>query len=186
MLPTPANFPRKAAWLVSVLGLALALSGCGSLPVQRFSDTPPPLDPLALFTGKTHSSGVFENRAGQPSRRFRTACVGTMEGDVLRLDQDFTYDDGHHQQRHWRIRRVDAHRFEATGKDVVGTGSGVAFGVGFRWEYTVSLKPGNPLYNVRLKQWMYLQPGGKTLLNRGTICTFGVEVAQISEEFQHD
>ena len=185
MPSTPTNRARTAAWLVSLLGVALALSGCGSLPVQRFGDATPPLDPLAFFTGKTHSWGVFENRAGQPSRRFRTACVGTMEGDVLRLDQDFTYDDGHHQQRHWRIRRVDAHRFEATANDVVGTGTGEAYGDAFRWEYTVALKPGNPLFNVHLKQWMYLQPDGKTLLNRGTIRTLGVEIAQISEEFQH-
>ena len=109
-----------------------------------------------------------------------------MEGDTLRLDQDFAYDDGHHQQRHWRIRRVDAHRFEATANDVVGTGTGEAYGDAFRWEYTVALKPGNPLFNVRLKQWMYLQPGGRTLLNRGTVRVLGVEAAQISEEFQHD
>lgn len=141
---------------------------------------------MAYFTGKTHSWGVFENRAGQPGRGFKTACVGRMEGNVLVLDQEFTYDDGQHQRRHWRIRRVDAHRFEATANDVVGTGTGEAYGNAFRWEYTVALKPGNPLFNVRLKQWMYLQPGGRTMLNRGTVRALGVEVAQIAEEFQHD
>lgn len=172
---------------VTLAGICLAmLAGCSSLRVEQFAGGAPVFDPLAYFTGKTHSWGVFENRSGQPTRRFQTACVGRMEGGVLVLDQDFTYDDGHHQLRHWRIRRVDAHRFEATANDVVGTGTGEAYGNAFRWEYTVALKPGNPLFNVRLKQWMYLQPPGQTLFNRGTVRALGVEVAQIAEEFRHE
>ena len=185
LLPRPLR--QGKWWLQMVLvGTVLLPAGCGSLKVEQFAATPPPFDPIKYFTGKTHSWGVFENRAGQPSRRFQTACVGRTEGGVLVLDQDFTYDDGHQQQRHWRIRRVDAHRFEATANDVVGTGTGEAYGNAFRWEYTVALKPGNPLFNVRLKQWMYLQTDGRTMLNRGTVRALGVEVAQISEEFSHD
>lgn len=166
--------------------LTALVTGCGSLSPQRFADITPRFDPMAFFTGKTHSWGVFENRAGQPTRRFRTACIGHLENGVLLLDQTFTYDDGHQQQRHWRIRHVDAHRYEATANDVVGTGTGEAYGNAFRWEYTVALQPGNPLLNVHLQQWMYLQPDGRTMLNRGTVRALGVEVAQITEQFHHD
>ena len=165
---------------------AFAAAGCSSLSVEQFAQQSPPFDPIAYFTGKTHSWGVFENRAGDPSRRFQTACIGRMENGVLFLDQTFTYDDGHQQQRHWHIRRVDAHRYEATANDVVGTGSGTAFGNAFRWEYTVALKPGNPFLNVHLRQWMYLQAGGRTLLNRGTVRVLGAEVAQITEQFRRE
>lgn len=171
-----------AVFLSTVLGLV----GCASLPVSRFADTAPPLDPVAFFTGRTHSWGVFENRAGEPTRRFQTDCQGHLEDGELLLDQIFTYDDGHRQLRHWRIRRVDAHRFTATANDVVGTATGKADGNAFRWEYTVALKPGNPLENVHLRQWMYLQEGGKTLLNRGTVRAFGLEVAQVTEQFRKD
>ena len=175
---------RPVQWCL--LTASVLLTGCSSLKVEQFADAQPKFDPMVYFTGKTHSWGVFENRAGQPSRRFKTACVGRREGNVLVLDQEFIYEDGHQQQRHWRIRRVDAHRFEATANDVVGTGTGEAYGNAFRWEYTVTLKPGDPLFNVHLTQWMYLQPGGRTMLNRGTVRGLGVEVAQITEEFQHD
>ena len=154
--------------------------------MEHFSGSSPTFDPILFFTGKTHSWGIFENRAGQPSRRFQTACVGHLEGAVLVLDQDFTYEDGHHQQRHWRIRRVDSHRYEATANDVVDTGTGEAYGDAFHWNYTVALKPGNPLFNVHLEQWMYLQEGGRTMLNRGTVRTLGVEVAQLTEQFRRD
>ncbi len=168
---------------VAVL-LAWVLAGCASVPPEHFAGTRPEFDPIKYFTGHTHSWGVFENRAGNPSKSFTTDCVGRTDGDMLRLDQTFVYEDGSRQERHWRIRRVDAHRYEATANDVVGSGTGEAYGNAFHWEYTVALKPGNPLFNVRLRQWMYLQPDGRTVLNRGSVNSFGFEVAQVAESFQ--
>ena len=181
-MPIPPSHSRVLLFLP--LLLLLAMTGCAALAPEKFADTGPVFDPQAFFTGRVHSWGVFENRAGQPTRRFQTASVGRREGDTLVLDQLFTYDDGTRQQRHWRIRRVDAHRFEATANDVVGAGTGEAYGNAFRWEYTVALKPGNPLFNVGLKQWMYLQADGRSMVNRGTVRTFGVEVAQVTEFFR--
>ena len=162
------------------------LAGCSSLAPTKFDGSKPTFDPIVFFTGKTCSWGVFENRSGDPSRRFTTSCVGHLEGGTLVLDQEFVYDDGQHQQRCWRIRRTDAHHLEATANDVVGQGTGEFYGNAFRWEYTVALKPGNPLYNVHLKQWMYLQPDGRTMLNRAVVTKFGVEVAQVTEQFRRD
>lgn len=169
-----------------VVLLAWALAGCASVPPEHFTGTRPVFDPVAYFAGHTRSWGVFENRAGEPSRSFTTDCVGRTEGGTLRLDQTFTYEDGTTQQRHWQIRRVGAHRIEATANDVVGTGTGEAYGNAFHWEYTVALKPGNPLYNVRLQQWMYLQPDGRTVLNHATVNKLGVEIAQVVESFRRE
>lgn len=160
------------------------LAGCSSLAPTRFAGAKPEFDPVVFFTGSTRSWGVFENRSGDPARRFTTACNGHLEAGTLVLDQEFVYEDGSRQQRHWRIRRTDAHHIEATANDVVGTGVGEVYGNAFRWEYTVALKPGNPLYDVHLKQWMYLQADGRTMLNRATVTKFGVEVAQVTEFFR--
>ena len=166
--------------------MTLIFAGCASVQPEHFAGTKPTFDPVAYFTGHTHSRGVFENRSGDPSKRFATDCTGRLDGGVLVLDQTFTYEDGSRQQRHWRIRRVAAHRYEATANDVAGTGTGEAYGNAFHWEYTVALKPGNPLFNVRLKQWMYLQADGRTMVNRGSVNKFGVQVAQITEQFRRD
>lgn len=179
---TPMKLPLRWLCLLPVM----VLTACASLAPQKFADTGPTFDPQAFFTGRVHSWGVFENRAGEPARRFTTASIGRRDGDTLRLDQTFTYDDGTRQQRHWRIRRVDAHRFTATANDVLGEAAGEAYGNAFRWEYTVALKPGNGLFNVRLKQWMYLQADGRTMVNRAVVRKFGVEVAQVTEYFRHD
>ena len=161
------------------------LAGCSSIAPTEFDGSKPTFDPIVFFTGKTRSWGIFESRSGDPSRRFTTSCVGHMEGGALVLDQEFVYDDGQHQHRHWRIHRTDAHHLEAIANDVVGKGTGEFYGNAFRWEYTVALKPGNPLYNVHLKQWMYLQPDGRTMLNRASVTKLGVEVAQVTEQFRH-
>ncbi len=172
--------------LIAALLLILwLLAGCSSLAPEKFTGSQPKFDPITFFTGRTHSWGVFENRTGDPARRFTTSCLGRLEGETLVLDQEFVYDDGERQQRHWRIRRTDAHHLEATANDVVGTGTGEVYGNAFHWEYTVALKPGNPLYNVHLKQWMYLQADGHTMLNRATVTKLGVEVAQVTEQFHH-
>ena len=174
---------RQVQMLAAVLGL---LAGCSHMQTRDFSGVAPQFDPITFYTGHTQSFGVFEDRTGaNPTRWFTTDCLGHREKDgALILDQTFTYRDGSTQQRHWRIQRLDAHRYEATANDVVGTGHGEAYGNTFHWEYTVALKPGNPLFNVRLEQWMYLQPDGRTMLNRGTVSKLGITVAQIAEEFR--
>lgn len=163
--------------------LALAGAGCNSLTPSQFASSTPHFDPAEYFTGRTSSRGVFENRAGEPARRFTSTASGRWEGGALTLDQTFMYEDGQTQQRHWRIHRLDTHRFEATANDVVGVARGEAYGNAFRWEYTVALSPGNPLMNVHLAQWMYLEPDGRSMLNRATIKKFGVELAQVTEYF---
>jgi hypothetical protein len=69
---------------------------------------------------------------------------------------------------------------------MVGTASGEAHGNVFHWSLTLALSPGNPLANVRMSQWMYLQPDGRTLLNHSTIRKFGVVVAQVTEQFRRE
>lgn len=171
-----------ACWLV----LAAALTGgCSSLAPAQFAGSVPVFDPIAFFTGQTYSWGVFENHAGEPSHRFSTSCVGHREADgSLLLDQTFTYEGGRTQQRHWHIRRTDAHHYEATANDVIGLATGEAYGNTFYWEYTVAIEPRNPLYRVRLRQWMYLQAGGQTMMNRASINKLGVQVAQVTEYFR--
>ena len=171
--------------ILALTGMLLLLAGCSHLAPRDFARAEPVFDPVAFFTGHTQSWGVFEDRTGaKPTRWFTTDCLGHREGGELVLNQTFTYGDGSVQHRRWHIRRVDAHHYEATANDVVGTGRGEADGNAFHWEYTVALKPGNPLFDVRLEQWMYLQPDGRTMLNRGTVSKFGVTVAQIAEEFR--
>ncbi len=177
------NRPPTCRGLVFV-ACALLLSACSSLAPRDFTGATPGFDPIAYFTGPTHSWGVIEARDGTPTSRFRADLVGRRQGDDLVLTQDFTFDDGRKQQRVWRLHRVDAHRFDATASDVIGVATGHAYGNSFKWDYTLQLKPGNALSRVQMHHWMYLAGDGRTLLNRVTIRKLGVQVGGTTEYFQ--
>lgn len=162
---------------------ALLLTGCATMKVSDFQRGTPQFEPTKFFTGRTSSFGVMENRAGMPRQTVRTETRGRWEGDTLRIEQDITLGDGQPQHRSWRIRRLDVHRYEATANDIVGTVRGEAYGNVFHWSFTLALSPGNPLASVRMSQWMYLQPDGKTMVNHSTIRKLGIVVGQVTEQF---
>ena len=163
---------------------ALSLSSCASMKPSDFHGARPLFDPVEFFSGRTSSSGVRETRRGVPVQRVTTHTVGRRKGDILLLEQELEFGDGKRQQRSWRIRRIDAHRFEATANDIVGVARGEAYGNVFHWSFILALSPGNPLMNVRMSQWMYLQPDGRTMINHSTIRKAGFVVAQVTEQFR--
>ena len=180
MINWPHIRPLASAALISC---CLVVAGCHTMKPESFAGAEPRFEPDKFFEGPTRSWGVIESRSGRPKSRFRTEMMGRREGDDLVITQDFTFEDGHKQQRVWRIRRIDDHRYDATANDVVGVSHGLAYGNTFHWEYTLALRPGNPLANIRFKLWMYLQADGETMINRVTITKLGIIVAQTTEHF---
>jgi hypothetical protein len=169
---------------LAAAALSLTLAACGAAGPERFADGTPRFEPERFFAGRVRSWGVFEDRSARPTRRFTTDIVGRPDGDALVIEQHFAFEDGTTQQRAWRLRRLDEHRYEATAGDVVGPATGEAWGNLFHWTYTLALDPGNPLKNVDLDQWMYLQQDGETMVNRATISKFGVIAAEVTEFFR--
>ena len=151
--------------------------------MQHFEGATPGFDPIAYFNGPTHSWGVLQAADGAPKSRFRAELSGHLVADDLVLTQDFTFEDGHRQQRIWHMHKVDAHRYDATANGVIGVATGYVYGNAFRWDYTLQLTP-NPLSRVQMHHWMYLAGDGVTLLNQVTIRKFGVQVGGTTEYFQ--
>jgi hypothetical protein len=138
------------------LGALFMLTGCVAMKVAEFESGRPLLDPAQFFAGRTSSSGVLEDRGGAPMKRVTTQTAGRWEGDWLYLEQDLET-GGKKQHRSWRIRKLDAHHYEATANDLVGMARGEAYGNVFHWSFTLALSPRNPFAQVRMSQWMYLQ-----------------------------
>lgn len=169
--------------LVCSICISVLLAGCAAMPSAPVPQRGPRFAPERFFAGRTFSSGVFENVAGKPRERFRTVAHGRLRGDVLTLRQKFTFENGRTQERLWQIRRVGNGEYEGVANDVVGVARGRATGNTFRFRYTVALKPGNPLFNVRLDQVMTLRVDG-VLENRAVISKLGVKVSEVTEQFR--
>ncbi len=162
----------------------LALVGCTTMKPTDFAGNRPVFEPDKFFTGRTESTGVMENRGGNPIRVVTTKTNGTWKDNVLRIEQDLTIGGDPPFHRSWRLRRIDSHHFEATANDIVGTARGEAWGNVFHWTFTLAASPGNPLANVRMSQWMYLQPDGKTMVNHTTFRKAGIVLTQVTEQFR--
>lgn len=167
----------------TLLALLLILTGCASTPdIERYADREPRFDPMTFFAGRTLAEGVFETRGGGPKRRFTQVIDGRMEGDVLVIDQVFTYEDGKVEPRTWRLAQIDETTYRAVSDAAAGPGTGRVYGDVFLWEWVYEARPGNPLANLNVRQWMYLHDTGRAT-NRAIVTKFGVQVAQITEAF---
>ncbi len=166
--------------------MALFVTGCAGKKPADFAHTRPVFDPAAFFTGETSSMGMLQSRGGNPQQIVTTKTVGRWSGDVLLVEQDLTFSGGNTQHRSWQIRRTSPHHFEGRANDVVGTIRGEARGSVFHWSFILKTSPGNPLANVRMSQWMQLQPDGRTMINHTTITKAGLVVAQVTEQFRKE
>ena len=139
----------------------------------------PQLDLFGYFEGKTRAWGIFQDRSGNLQRQFSVDISGEAEGDELTLIEDFVYADGETQQRIWRIRRIDEHRYEGRADDVVGSATGLAYGQALNWRYTMRLPYRGSEINVKFDDWMFLQTDG-VLVNRATVSKFGFKVGEVT------
>lgn len=179
---TPRSGVRPFFFLIVAL-LAITVGGCASRSAARFGEGRPRFDPGDYFSGRTRSWGVIESRGGAPRQVLTTQTRGHWEGDLFHFEQDLAFEDGRRQHRSWRLRRVDAQHYTATGTGIVGEARGEVYGNVFHLEFTLDLSPGNPLARVHMSQWLYLQADGRTMINRATLTKAGVVLAHITEQF---
>ena len=171
--------------LSALIAFAMVLGGCSVMQPKDFEGTEPHLDLFAYFEGKTRAWGIFQDRSGDLKRQFRVDIKGEIEGENLTLTEDFVYADGEVQQRIWRIRRLDPHRYEGSADDVVGGATGLAYGQALNWRYTLRLPYRGRELNVQFDDWMFLQAGG-VLVNRATVSKFGFKVGEVTLFFTKD
>jgi hypothetical protein len=146
-----------------------------------FAGTGPSFTPEAFFAGRTHSWAVLQSASGAPVRSLTVEGMGRVQADgAFRLDQTTT-SQGKADTRTWIIRRLDAHRYEASLTSAAGPVRGEAYGNLVHFKYALKDKP-----YVSVEQWMYLQPDGKTVLNEDAITVLGVVIYRLSETIVHD
>jgi hypothetical protein len=151
-----------------------------------FGSVTPTFNPIQFFNGDTSSNGVRENRSGDPVAQVFTHTSGKMTGGTLHLEQDLRFvspEKTTTSHRTWQLRQTGPHTYQGTANDIIGTATGEAHGNTFHWSFPLALSPGNPFTTIRMSQWMYFQPDGKTMLNHSTISKAGIVVSQVTETF---
>jgi hypothetical protein len=171
-----ASLLQFAMPAVLVLPVVLVLSGC--LSGFRVAETPaqmPQFRPEQFFAGVTYGEGILATR-GKADRPFHVAGAGHSESDgTFILDQTITYADVAVEQRSFRLLRVDDHEYTGSLTGASGAVSARAEGNSLHVRYNIRTPA------VTMEQWIYLQPDGRTGLNRATVRVLGIPVAHLSE-----
>ena len=137
--------------------------------------------PEIFFAGFTNSSGILENRSGEPTDRFRVQGDGHgLPGGRFVLVQHIEFEGQSPRERTWTLTRVDEHHYSGTLTDAAGPVRAEAYGNLFHLIYPMTDPPLG-----RMEQWLYLQPDGQTVLNEATVSLLGITVAHLSERITH-
>lgn len=158
---------------------AASVTAClPSLPPSPPTAVQPRFDPTVFFMGRTHGEGSLDVRFGS-ARQLTVEGTGHNNADgAFQLDQVVTYANGTTEKRSWILRRPSAgnpNHYTATLSDATGEVSADATGNEFHLRYQIR----SP--RVFMEQWLYLQPDGRSVLNRAEVTVLGVPWAHLAE-----
>ncbi|MCP5382745.1 MAG: DUF3833 domain-containing protein [Kordiimonadaceae bacterium] len=160
----------------------LSVTGCSKMDVNDYKYNLPEFILEDYFNGKTVAYGVFENRSGEIVNQFKVNITGSVEGDILTLDEDFKYKNGKLDKRHWTIKILPDGYYEGTTNGVIGTARGKRSGNAFNWIYVFDLPVGNKSYKLKFDDWMFLQEDG-VMINRAYVSKWGFNVGSVTLSF---
>ena len=168
-----------------VLLLSLLLMGCSTLNPDTYRVQQPTFDLFEFFDGQVTAYGIVQNRAGQVIQRFEVDIRGTVQDNVLTLDEDFVYTLGEGPaNRVWSIER-QGDVFSGSATDVPGPALGEPYGNAFRFRYTMDLPVGDTQYAVNFDDWFYAMDDQR-IFNRSEIKKFGLTFAEVTIFMQRD
>lgn len=164
---------------IAALGVLVMLSGCAGNNLAYYKGTTPTADLREYFNGPVKAWGVVQNFNGRVTRRFDVQMIGTWDGDVGTLTEDFTYYDGEKQQRVWTIKRQADGSYEGTASDILEKAVGQTEGSAVRWNYVMDVPVDGTTYRLRFDDWMWVMNDG-VLINRSYLKKFGITVAELT------
>jgi len=130
-----------------------------------------------FFEGQTVAHGQFQDIFGTVQRRFDVLIEGTWDGEVLKLVEDFTYDDGATEQRVWTLRKTGEDSWKGTAPGVIGVAIGQEKGDTFNWTYRIDLPVRKGTMRVDFNDWMWMLTEDQ-VLNRAYVSRFGVRIGE--------
>ena len=161
----------------------LLTSSCtNKMDIEKFKESKPKFSLENYFEGKTEAWGMFHDRFGNLKRSFKVDIVGTLDSDILTLDEQFLYDDGEKDTRIWTIRILGDNKYSGEASDVVGKAMGISSGNALNWKYKLNLKVKDSTIMVDFDDWMFLQDKG-VLINRAEVKKWGLNIGVVTITF---
>ena len=158
--------------------LLIFVSGCNNMKLEDFANKKPIFKIEEYFLGQTTASGLFIDRLGKVSRQFTVEMEGIQQEDKFILNETFLYDDGEEEFRRWEIKKTGENTYEGISDDIIGVALGESSGNALNWHYTLKLKYGDGIMNVKFDDWMIMQDE-KNVFNKATMKKFGIRLGDV-------
>ena len=172
----------KTLTILTLIGATLMLSACSSHKIERYAQNQPELKLEEYFTGEIKAWGIIQDWRGRATNHFDVTMVGTWEGNVGTLEEDFDYYEGNAgkaTQRTWTITKLGEGQYKGTAGDIVGEATGATSGNAAQWKYQMDLPINGRMIRLTFDDWMFLMQDG-VLINRSYIKKFGITVAELT------
>ncbi len=166
------------------LGLILILFGVMGCSVSIDGDTykqhTPAFSLETFFSGDVKAWGIVQNRSGEVVQRFTVDIYGSKDGNVLVLDERFTYSLGEGPgSRVWRITPESDGTYTGRASDILNEATGTSYGNAFNFTYSMDLPVDDTTYNVAFDDWFWAMDDN-TMMNRSYIKKFGLVMAEVT------
>ncbi len=169
----------KNRYLPLLLGVIIMFSGCSFHSLDHYKDTKPEVDIKEFFNGQIKGWGVVQDWRGRVVARFDVVMIGSWDGDIGTLEEDFIYYDGKKQHRTWTITKHKDGTYHGTADDIIDQATGAQEGTAVNWKYQMDLPVDGTTYRLTFDDWMWQMHDG-VLLNRSYLKKFGITVAELT------
>ena len=163
-----------------IIGCTFITACSTAIDGQNYTSVEPIFDIESFFDGQVKAWGIVQNRSGEVVQRFIVNIKGNLEGDLLTLDETFTYGVGDGPlTRIWEIRKTDENQFLGNAGDIAGPAQGIAYGNAFNFNYAMDLPVDDTEYRVVFDDrfWAF---DDTTMMNRSYIKKFGIVMAEVT------
>ena len=131
------------------------------------------------FNGPIKAWGIVQDWRGRVVSRFDVDMVGSWDGNIGTLEEQFRYYNGQTQQRTWVIHKLNDTDYEGRAGDILGVATGSVDGNAVNWRYKMDLEVNGRTFRITFDDWMWLMNDG-VLVNRSYLKKFGVTVAELT------
>jgi len=166
-----------------------ALTGCTGKPsLDDPSLSHQKLNLEEFFDGNLVAYGQFQDVFGTVRRSFVVTIQGDWDGERLRLQEDFVYEDGATEQRIWTLTKTGDDTWTGTAPGVIGVARGVEQDNRFNWKYEIdlpipSVDGTSEAMRVTFDDWMWLQTDNR-LFNRAYVKRYGFDIGDVIISFE--
>ena len=147
--------------------------------INYYQDKDHKMNIKEYFNGPIQAWGIVQDWRGRVVRQFDIKMMGTWDGNIGTLREQFYYYDGQTQERIWIIKKLDNGDYEGTASDVIGKAIGMEKGNAARWAYIMDLEVDQRMFRIKFDDWMWHMNDG-VLINRSYLKKFGMKVAELT------